>query len=85
MTEFDIVLKKLKDDLLFNPEWIEVKNNYSIASKERAFLDTLYIFWETYFDNLDDIDFEKVKELMKIYNSRKLENLVLTYTKKWMQ
>ena len=76
---YTIVLKNLKQDLLLNLEWIEIKKYYSIASKERAFLDTLYIYGETYFDNIDVIDQKKVQQLLKIYNSRKLEKLVKTY------
>ena len=76
---FKIILKNLKKDLLFNSEGIEVTEQYSIASKERAFLDTLYIYSETFFDNLDWLDWWKVKELVKIYKSKKLEKLLKTY------
>lgn len=82
LDNFNIILKNLKDSLLFNPTWIEIKEYYSIASKERAFLDTLYIFWETYFDNLDSMDWEKIKSLLMIYSSPKLEKLVKTYLPK---
>ncbi len=76
---FKIILKNLKKDLLFNSEGIEINEQYSIASKERAFLDTLYIYGETFFDNLEGLDWWKVKELVKIYKSKKLEKLLQTY------
>ncbi len=53
---------------------------YSIAGRERAFLDTLYIFGETYFDNLSNMDWQYAQELVKIYDSRALEKLLKTYT-----
>lgn len=44
LAAFDIILKNLKEELLFNQEGIEIREHYSMAGKERAFLDTLYIF-----------------------------------------
>gem|GEM_PF-6718783 len=44
LKDFSIILKNLKSNLLFNPEGILVQEFYSIAGRERAFLDTLYIF-----------------------------------------
>jgi len=79
LKDFSIILKNLKSNLLFNPEGILVQEFYSIAGRERAFLDTLYIFWETYFDNLSHMDWEYVLRLVKIYDSLKLERLVQTY------
>ena len=44
--------RKLKDTILFNPKGIIHKGGYSIAGPERAFLDTIYLFPNYYFDNL---------------------------------
>jgi len=49
-----ITFRKLKDIILFNSAGINTKDNYSIASAERAFLDTIYLFPKYYFDNLNN-------------------------------
>lgn len=67
-----ITFRKLKDTVLFNPSGVDNKGNFNIASPERAFLDTLYLFPEYYFDNLRSINLEKCFELVKIYNNAQL-------------
>jgi hypothetical protein len=47
-----------------------------IALKYRAILDTIYLYKDFFFDNLDDIDWGKLEELMKIYNSKILEKRI---------
>ena len=44
-----------------------------IASKYRAILDTIYLYKDFFFDNLDDIKWDILENLMKIYNSKILE------------
>ena len=51
---------------------IILKDNYSIATVERAFLDMIYLFPDYYFDNLDLIDFEKCNKIVHIYNNKEL-------------
>jgi hypothetical protein len=41
-----------------------------IASAERAICDRLYLTSNYYFDNLENIDFEKLEEISQIYNKR---------------
>ena len=55
-------LKKIKDSILTNRAGIEAKENYFIATSERAFLDILYLNKEYHFDNLESINWEKVDE-----------------------
>lgn len=64
--------KKIKDAILTNPTGIEHKNESSIATKERAFLDTLYINTDYYFDNLGGLDWEKVFEILPIYQNKRM-------------
>lgn len=71
--------RKIKDSVLYNSEGIVQKDNYNIASPERAFLDMIYLFPNYYFDNLRPIDWEKCSELVKIYNNKKLEERFLEY------
>jgi len=76
------VLKKIKDPILTNRTGIEVKENYFIASAERAFLDVIYLNKEYHFDNLSSIDWEKVAEILPIYGGNKrMEAKVKKYRK----
>lgn len=80
---FTISFKKVKDVILANPEGINTENGYSIASKERAFLDVLYLYKKYYFDNLSNIDFDKAEKILPIYNSRALEARFKKYVKNY--
>lgn len=64
--------RKLKDQVLFNPIGIEDRGAYSIASRERAFLDMLYLFPKYSFDNLRSIDWKKCSEIVPIYSNQQL-------------
>lgn len=76
-----ITFRKLKESLLFNPEGIIYKDNYCIASPERAFLDMIYLFPEYYFDNLRPIDWERCFELVRIYDNKQLIKRLKQYQK----
>ena len=72
-----IIFKVIKKEVRENFEWIETWKWYMIASKYRAILDTIYLYKDFFFDNLDDINWNELEELMKIYNSKILEKRVL--------
>lgn len=80
-----IIFRKLKDVVLFNPTGVSNKGNYSFASPERAFLDTIYLFPEYYFDNLRFIHWEKCFELVKIYSNLQLIKRLKKYHKQYAQ
>jgi len=63
--------KKIKDAILTNSVGIENKENYSIASPERAFLDSLYLYKDYHFDNLSPLDWKKVYKILPIYGGNK--------------
>jgi len=63
--------RKVKNSILTNPTGIEIKDNYYIASPERAFLDVLYLNKEYYFDNLSSLNWDNVKEILPIYGGNK--------------
>ena len=65
------VLKKVKDPILTNQTGIDVRENYFIASPERAFLDVVYLNKEYHFDNLSNINWDKVNEILPIYGGNK--------------
>ncbi len=66
------IFKTIKSEVLTNGLGIEVNDNYSIATKERAFLDTLYINKDYYFDNLIPLDWDKVYEILPIYKNKRM-------------
>lgn len=77
--DFEIKLKTLKKEILLNPSWIINNWIYSIATPERAFLDTIYLFWDIYFDNISKLDYEKILELIPIYKNKTLEQKAKSY------
>ena len=69
--------KTMKDTVLTNSLGVENDNEISIASKERAFLDTLYVNNNYYFDNLRSLDWEKVFQILPIYNNQRMAHKVI--------
>jgi len=76
-----IVFRKLKDSILFNGLGIKKEKGYSIATPERAFLDTIYLSPKFYFDNLRSINWELCFELVKIYENTQLIKRLKEYQK----
>jgi hypothetical protein len=69
-------LRKVKDSVLTNPMGVEHREETSIATKERAFLDTLYVYSDYHFDNLQGLDWEKVLEILPVYSNKRMEKAV---------
>lgn len=76
-----IVFRKLKDSVLYNLLGIKNEENYSIASTERAFLDTIYLSPKFYFDNLRPINWDLCFEIAKIYENKQLVKRLAAYQK----
>ena len=74
---------KIKDTILNNPKGIDQTGEYAIASKERAFLDTIYRSKKYYVDNLSPLDWDKVFDILPIYNNKKMEKTVQKYYKNY--
>lgn len=74
--------RKLKDAVLYNSSGVLNHDNYSIATKERAFLDMIYLFPDYYFDNLKPIDWELCAETVKIYGNKQLIKRLNDYREK---
>lgn len=75
--------KKIKDSILTNNAGVVDRENYSIASPERAFLDTIYLHPNYYFDNLRSLNWEKVYEILSIYANKRMEENVKRYYKNY--
>ena len=67
-----IQYRQIKREILLNTNGIINQNNTNIATPERAFLDTLYLNGFFYFDNIKQLNSNKIYELLPIYNSSSL-------------
>jgi len=76
-----ITFRKLKDSVLYSALGVKHEKNYSIATPERAFLDTIYLSPKFYFDNLRSINWEQCFELAKIYDNKQLIKRLAAYQK----
>lgn len=71
------VFRKMKNPILNNTLGIEYRNDYYIASPERAFLDTIYLNKEYYFDNPNNLNWTRVEEILPIFGGNKrMEGIV---------
>ncbi len=76
---------RMKNYVLSNTAGIEHTEGYSIASKERAFLDRVYISKDYHFDHLDVLDWGKVFEILPIYNNKRMGKRVQEYFKHYKE
>ncbi len=79
------VYRQLADEILYNNAGIIYKEGIATASKERAFLDTIYLFKEYHFDNLSGMNWERCFELAKIYKNAELITRLKRYRKQYDQ
>ena len=71
--KWEIRYRKIKDAVLLNTAGIVSRpDGVNIATKERAFLDMLYLNGEMYFDALNTLNVKLVYELLPIYESKVL-------------
>ncbi len=75
--------RKLKDELLINQTGLINRGTYFEATKERAFLDMLYLFGDYYFDNLRGIDWDRCYDMVLIYKNKTLEKRLKNYFEKY--
>lgn len=68
--------RKVKNSILTHAAGVEHKDESSIAIKERAFLDTLYINTDYHFDNLGGLDWNKVFDILPIYKNKRMAKIV---------
>ena len=71
-----IQFRKIKIELLYNKEGLEEKDGYFIAGRERAFLDTIFLYKDFYCDNLKPLDWDKISKLSDIFQSQSLEKRI---------
>lgn len=73
--------RKIKSGVLINSMGVENADEASIATKERAFLDILYLNVDYQFDNLRSINWEKVLEILPIYKNQRMAKKVIKLNK----
>jgi predicted transcriptional regulator of viral defense system len=77
----EYTFRKINKTILINPAGIDQGGEYSIASKERAFLDTIYRSKDYHFDNLSPLDWDKVFEILPIYGNKRMSKKAQKYYK----
>jgi hypothetical protein len=70
---------RMKDYVLSNTVGIEHTDDIATATKERAFLDRVYVSKDYHFDNLDILDWNKIFEILPIYHNKRMEKKVKIY------
>lgn len=73
--------KKIKNTVLTNPAGIDQKGEYAIATPERAFLDTIYSHVDYHFDNMTSLDWDKVFEMLPMYENQRMAKKVNQFYK----
>lgn len=68
--------RKMKDSLLTDSTGINHSYETSIATPERAFLDILYVNASFHFDNLRSLDWERVFEILPVFDNKRMEKKV---------
>jgi predicted transcriptional regulator of viral defense system len=68
--------RRIKLPVLTNPLGILQDGITSVATKERAFLDTLYANKDYHFDSLHSLEWEKVFEILPIFENKRMEKSV---------
>lgn len=76
------IFRRLKETILTDPLGIEMKQHYSIATKERAFLDIVYLHKSYHFDNLAPLNWDLIYEMIPLYtrNSTMLKRVKKYHT-----
>ena len=75
------IFRRVKDAVLLNSSGIEKKDYYFIASKERAFLDTIYLNISYHFDNLSSINWDECFEMLPLYDNKAMAMRLNSYYK----
>ena len=70
---------RMKDYVLSNTAGIEHVDGIAMATRERAFLDRVYVSKDYHFDNLDALNWDKVFEFLPIYHNKRMEKKIKTY------
>jgi len=73
--------RKIKGLVLANNAGVENNRECSVATKERAFMDTIYINKDYHFDNLLPLNWDKIFEMLPMYNNKRMAKKVEEFYK----
>lgn len=80
-----IAYKRLKEEIITDRRGLIDREYYFEATKERAFLDRLYLSTKNYhFDNMRGIDWDACEDLLPVYRSSSLEKIFEEYRKQYV-
>jgi len=68
--------RKIKNTLLTDSAGVLNKDGIAVATSERAFLDTLYLNTDYHFDNLASLNWDKVFEMLPLYDNKRMTRKV---------
>lgn len=66
------VYRKIKKQALLNPVGLQFTGDKTIATKERAIVDMLYLEPDFYFDKLINVDWKLCFQIAKMYKNKRL-------------
>jgi hypothetical protein len=70
------VYRKIKDTVLTDAAGVLNQDGTAVATKERALLDTIYINTDYHFDNLGALDWDRVFDILPLYNNKRMAKKV---------
>ncbi len=73
--------QRIKSSVLESAKGVFLRDNYYIASKERAFLDTVYVRKNYHFDNLSGLNWDEIHEILPLYKNISMEKRIKRYQK----
>lgn len=76
-----LIYRRIKETILLNNQGLEDIGGVHAATKERAFLDAVFLYRNFHFDNLRPLDWGVVLELKEIYNTSVFSKRVEDYYK----
>lgn len=79
--EFKIIFVRMKEYVLSSTMGIKHEDGYAIATPERAFLDRVYISKDYHFDNLANLDWNTIFDILPIYHNKRMERKIQEYFK----
>lgn len=77
--------RKIKNSILTDSTGVIHRDESSFASRERALLDTLYLNSDYHFDNLGGVNWDKVGEILPIYDNKRMAKKVNTIYKQFLE
>jgi len=76
------IFRRIKAEILLDSNGVKHVEHTSIATRERAFLDMLYLNDDYYFDNLRSLDWGLIHTILPVYKNQRLVRAINRIYKK---